>query len=53
MIGLFSLIIAHLAGLPLLHKYSPDVLGCPHAQARPIWMGDEGVVSIIGGGEAG
>ena len=51
-IGLFSHTITHFAGLPLLHKYVSGVLGCPQAQARPVWMCDEGVVSIIGGGEA-
>ena len=52
MIGVFSLIIAHFDGLQMLHKYSQDVLGCPQAQARPIWMCDEGMGSILGGGEA-
>ena len=51
-IGPLSLTITHFAGLPLLHKYAPGVLGCPQAQACPIWMCDEGVVSILGGGEA-
>ena len=36
----------------LLQKYAPGVVGCPQAQACPIWMCDEGVVSILGGGEA-
>ena len=51
-IGPFSLTITHVAGLPLLQKYATGVLGCPHAQAHPVWMCDEGVVSILGGGEA-
>ena len=47
-----SLIVAHFASRPLLQKYAPGVLGCPQAQARPSWMCEEGVMSILGGGEA-
>ena len=49
MIGSFSLTITHSAGLPLLQKYATGVLGCPQAQAHPVSMFDEGVVSIQGG----
>ena len=47
MLSPFSLIITHFAGLPLLHKYAPGVLGCPQAHARPIWMCDEGVATYM------